>query len=832
MKRTKYKMYVLLLLIILPYLAIILTIMEENPVFSPLFSVRRLGIMGKTLGFSIVVGIIGVIVSWIIGYYLNRIFKGKLWISAILIALAVMPSFMQAYLWMNTMYVVFDRVALSGFWISAFVQLIYLLPIGILMWYHVFAMFDDEYFYEAYINTAIKTGYTRVVYELSKGPGTILLILYILLSMTDYTIPSVFAFNTYPIEIMTVFAGTLNIYEPVFVSIPMILITTILVSIIIKKNNSKLEGTSGVSSIIVKTCSKDYIILLIIIVLMFIPFILMIVDSLTSTNIVELISNYSEDYIFTLVSSITGAVVVLLISYNLNLYILDNRKLKRTMILVMIVLLGIPGTVTGITINNFYSELSNLSPILTELRNSFLPLSHVNVLRFLPIGYFLMAFGFEYMPIEYVEQAKLDTNNLLVMLKHGVFNRLKPYLITTFFIVVILSFSELSGAIMVVPPGRSTITVTIYNYLHYGSTDVVATLCMTFMLLIVLATLITYKLIKKKSKKRIINILIVGIIVTSFSGCRQINDTTNVIQSLDYTLDVMTMEVYNGKIYLGTTDGLYYIDEERLIKVPLVVTTTLIHDLYVNHNQELLVGSMEGLIVIDGDNQIYYGKDSFLPDIRINVIAEDTSGNIYIGTWNGLVVVDQEFEVIEKDIKLLSSMVNIIDFDSLDNIIIGSYNVRDGGLTILYENLPDEYIEKSYDGSSQLTTINFTGIVVKEDLFLVGGGMYEKGGFDKFEYKEGTYFLTKSYKQEDGLAGPKIRSMYSLGNTLIVGSEYDGLSIMKFDDEFSEVIDSRILTSKDGLAHNEIKCIIEYEGWLYFGTKAGISKIIIENEWR
>ncbi len=41
---------------------------------------------------------------------------------------------------------------------------------------------------------------------------------------------------------------------------------------------------------------------------------------------------------------------------------------------------------------------------------------------------------------------------------------------------MMFSLGELSGTMMVIPPGKSTLAVTIYNYLHYGSSEVVAML--------------------------------------------------------------------------------------------------------------------------------------------------------------------------------------------------------------------------------------------------------------------------------------------------------------------------------------------------------------------
>lgn len=56
-------------------------------------------------------------------------------------------------------------------------------------------------------------------------------------------------------------------------------------------------------------------------------------------------------------------------------------------------------------------------------------------------------------------------------------------------IVFALSLGEFGVSLLVMPPGFQTITIKIYNYLHYGASDVVAVLCL-FMLLMVILVII------------------------------------------------------------------------------------------------------------------------------------------------------------------------------------------------------------------------------------------------------------------------------------------------------------------------------------------------------
>lgn len=50
-----------------------------------------------------------------------------------------------------------------------------------------------------------------------------------------------------------------------------------------------------------------------------------------------------------------------------------------------------------------------------------------------------------------------------------------------------LALGELGATLVVAPPGRSTLTMRIYNYLHYGASDAVAALCLAMVLLSLIA---------------------------------------------------------------------------------------------------------------------------------------------------------------------------------------------------------------------------------------------------------------------------------------------------------------------------------------------------------
>jgi iron(III) transport system permease protein len=78
---------------------------------------------------------------------------------------------------------------------------------------------------------------------------------------------------------------------------------------------------------------------------------------------------------------------------------------------------------------------------------------------------------------------------------------LMPSIIAAAFIVFILSFGELGTTLLIIPPGKETIPIKIYNLMHYGAEQMVAALCL-ILLLIILASYGVFLIILKRLLRR------------------------------------------------------------------------------------------------------------------------------------------------------------------------------------------------------------------------------------------------------------------------------------------------------------------------------------------
>ena len=110
--------------------------------------------------------------------------------------------------------------------------------------------------------------------------------------------------------------------------------------------------------------------------------------------------------------------------------------------------------------------------------------------HFLFLGVKILQAAIEQIPYENEEAAVLMEQRTEKVIFTIILSQIKPGMAVAFFLVFICCFSELSASLLLVPPGRETITVRIYNLRHYGANDMVASLSLFIIIAVLLSALL------------------------------------------------------------------------------------------------------------------------------------------------------------------------------------------------------------------------------------------------------------------------------------------------------------------------------------------------------
>lgn len=315
-------------------------------------------------------------------------------------------------------------------------------------------------------------------------------------------------------------------------------------------------------------------------------------------------------------------------------------------------------------------------------------------------------------------------------------------------------------------------------------------------------------------------IFILVIIAILLTGCNQeveISQWESELKGLIKVYpvgDIMSIDRFKDQIYASGRDGLYKFDGNQfqgfLEELDLSYVRKILGDKY------LWIASDNGLYVYDGKYvKEFTTENSNLLDNNTNCVYKDNQNRVWVGTWEGVAIFDEELDVINKQTSkdgLLVDNVSIVHQSQDDNMWLGSYAVRNGGIS--YGEIGNWHHFTLNDG---LSHENITSIISANNKVYIGSGLLDRGGLDIFELKKDKWVLSKTVNYESGLlAGQKVRSLFLDGDYLWIGSEYDGLSIVNLENMKSIVI-------KKSLPHPEIKVIYQENEAIWLGTLDGLA---------
>jgi len=107
--------------------------------------------------------------------------------------------------------------------------------------------------------------------------------------------------------------------------------------------------------------------------------------------------------------------------------------------------------------------------------------------RFLPFAAILLAAQFRRVDPLLLDAARLHNTHPLRTFFRIRLPLAAPGLLAAGVVVFALTLGELGATLLVIPPGQSTLTLRLYNYLHYGASEEVAGLSLLLTVLLVAA---------------------------------------------------------------------------------------------------------------------------------------------------------------------------------------------------------------------------------------------------------------------------------------------------------------------------------------------------------
>lgn len=423
---------------------------------------------------------------------------GKAWITWIPLALILVPPYVHATAWLRFIQAANSALQSGGFaplpltgWFGAFwVQLMAFLPISLAFARLGFAMCDRVRLDAAHVFA----GDWRVFWEIER-PQLIPAVavgaaLVFILSLTDYSIPSLMQRQVYALEAFVEYSAAADSTAAFVVALPLLAMSILVVAAAVMPVERLTVGASfsfQAKRVFPSTLPPLLnafrgLAIIICLVQFTVPFVTLLASTISSASPLTAWGHSGgEIYNSLIVAGVSAALSVVL-----ALFVVP-RLTGPVRLALVIVPLAVPGSLVGIGLLKMWS-----TPGMNALYGTAALPVLANIARFSTLAILVM-----YAQSKRIDTALIDAARVFRGDGPAVWLTIRlplylPGMLAAFFGVFGLALSELNASVLVSPPGKQALSTKIFSLLHYGASGEVAALCLLTMTGSVLSMLAGY----------------------------------------------------------------------------------------------------------------------------------------------------------------------------------------------------------------------------------------------------------------------------------------------------------------------------------------------------
>jgi len=325
-------------------------------------------------------------------------------------------------------------------------------------------------------------------------------LLIFLLNINDYGIPSVFGVNVYALELFSRFSAGGTIYSIFIASFPLLFLSIlimILFSLYIKESDFSFGGLNGKNPFKKELFIKFPAVLGIIIILLFIlvPLVNLIFEASSLGNVINVLAGTVSELNYSIFISIMAALFCL-IPAMLFAFLFNRSKLKLLLLSLIALPFIIPGPIAGISLIQMWN-----TPFLSDIYMSPLMPSIGLVARFTFIETIILTVAISRLDSSLIDNMRLHYPGAIKFFT-TTFSLIWKECVSAVLIVFALAMGEFGIILLITPPGYQTLTVKIYNYVHYGSSETVAAMCLFMLVVVLIVAFAVFILLKGRKNEK------------------------------------------------------------------------------------------------------------------------------------------------------------------------------------------------------------------------------------------------------------------------------------------------------------------------------------------
>lgn len=465
------------------WLPLISMIGQKGEVSECLLTSRRIELLANSIKLggctAVIAGFIGVAGA----LFIHNSFLADKWYRFFFLLLMPVPYYIYALSWMYLIRLLSKvwpwllKYSAQGFGACLFVEVMTYIPIAMLFCLAALEMRNREteeiaMVYRSSFRVLIYNTLPEIMPYLAAAAGG-----NFLLSVTDFSVPSMFQYNTYTLEIYSTYSRTGNPVQAYEMSVPLSVLLLIPLSFLqqaIRKINRPQRSESSVKQRypfgirVVMTAA-----FVLVLCQVFLPVAVFLITAGNLQNIMRSFEMIYGQIGNSLGISLIAAVIAVLLTIVPASFFADTGK----GILWMFALgtMTIPGALQAMGLL-FLVNGSAVHGIGTTLLLPALGCA----LRYMPFALLVLTCARKRIDRMRTEMAILYENHWYqhILVEAGM---LLPGILCAAALVFFLSFGEEGIILVLMPPGLETVSVKIYNYLHYGASEYVSGFCLIVM---------------------------------------------------------------------------------------------------------------------------------------------------------------------------------------------------------------------------------------------------------------------------------------------------------------------------------------------------------------
>ncbi len=458
----KITSYTILMFILLPLVFVAYQGALSGLPLIHLLNMRRLVLLLKSVCLGSLVALSSVAVGiFFLMLMAGRKYKHGYFLAALLLTFYMVSPYIHALSWLEIF-----NVGKYAFIKTCIVLSMYYLPLNIIVLALGLNSIDNEYVKMGRIYKKDDIVLFRIVLKMLKPYILSAMSLVFLLSLADFSVPSLFQLKTYSFEIFTAYSSGGSFGEVFVLSLPLIAVN-LSAFIVLWVNSEKMSYEFKGSSVLKNFDFKlglinrlfQFLSLILVVILMLVM--VFNISKIININFLfDTVKDNTSEFLYSLyISSISAVISVILV---FTLIRLQDSILSRLVIFSPMLL---SGSIIGISMIGLFIKGDNYGYLL----NNSILLLYSTIVKSIPIIYLVLRGSLDTMDNNLLRCGRVYQNNFF----HRIIRIEIPlwglHFAGAFFFGFSYAMGEISSSILLIPPGKQLVSLKIYSYLHYGS---------------------------------------------------------------------------------------------------------------------------------------------------------------------------------------------------------------------------------------------------------------------------------------------------------------------------------------------------------------------------